>query len=125
MAEASTREATDQSGCIKSLGKKLIRQAHVIKRQKDAVGQYRAQLEAMQKEMALQDRQDAYRAEEYCQLKEQCEAAMDQKVHMQRLLQENIEEMMDLKVETERDAKLIMEQEFHLQQKEATLDRLA
>lgn len=37
VAKSSTKEVTDQSECIKTLGKKLIRQAHVIKRQKMAV----------------------------------------------------------------------------------------
>ncbi|KAL7536221.1 hypothetical protein ACHAXR_007004 [Thalassiosira sp. AJA248-18] len=125
VAKQSTREVTDQSACIKTLGKKLIRQAHVIKRQKNAVEQYKVQMEALKEEMAMQDERDSKQDEEFNELMDQFESAKEQKVQMQNLLQENIEEMMDLKSETERDAKCIMELEFNLQQKEAMLDRVA
>mmetsp|Transcript_5664 Transcript_5664/g.12431 ORF Transcript_5664/g.12431 Transcript_5664/m.12431 type:complete len:680 (+) Transcript_5664:192-2231(+) len=124
VAKHSTKEVTDQGEVIKTLGKKLIRQAHVIKRQKAAVEQYKVKIEALQDEMNMQDERDSQRAEEYCQLKDQYDGVLEQKVQMQNMLQENIEEMMDLKSETERDAKSIMELEFNLQQKEATLNRV-
>mmetsp|Transcript_259 Transcript_259/g.452 ORF Transcript_259/g.452 Transcript_259/m.452 type:complete len:672 (-) Transcript_259:206-2221(-) len=125
VAKQSTREVTDQSECIKALGKKLIRQAHVIKRQKSAVEQYKVQLNALQEEMTMQDERDSGRADEYCQLKDRYDSVLEQKVNLQRILQENIEEMTDLKIEAERDAKSIMELEFNLNQKEAMLDRVA
>ena len=125
VANQSTKEVTDQSDCIKTLGKKLIRQAHVIKRQKHAVEQYKMQIEALQEEMAMQDERDFRREEEYNNLQSQFDATKEQKIQMQNLLQENIEEMMDLKTETEKDAKLVMELKFDLQQKDATLDRVA
>ena len=125
VAKQSTKEVTDQSECIKTLGKKLIRQAHVIKRQKAAVEQYKIQLQAMNEEMAMQDERDSSRDSEMKELQDQLDMVQTQKVQMQNLLQENIEEMMDLKSETEKDAKNIMELEFNLQQKEATLDRVA
>jgi len=124
VARQGTKEVTDQSECIKTLGKKLIRQAHVIKRQKAAVEQYKCQLEGLEEEMAMQDERDQRKDEESGELRERLEEAKEQKIKMQNMLQENIEEMMDLKSETERDAKNIRDLEFHLQQKEATLDRV-
>ena len=125
VAKQSTREVTDQSECIKTLGKKLIRQAHVIKRQKKAVNQYKKQLQALKEEMVMQDERGTHREAECDALKDQLENVRESKIQMQNLLQENIEEMMDLKSETEKDAKSIMELEFNLQQKEAILDRVA
>lgn len=125
VAKSSSREVCDQSECIKTLGKKLIRQAHVIKRQKNAVEQYKNQLQAMQEEMAMQDERDSYREDDYEKLKADYEALNEQKVQTQNLLQENIEEMKELKAEAERDAKRVMELEFNVQQKDATLDRVA
>jgi len=125
VAKTSTKEVTDQSECIKTLGKKLIRQAHVIKRQKGAVDEYKVRLRELQDELRRQDERESRRAEEYCELKDRYDNVVEQKVQIQSMLQENIEEMMDLKSETERDAKNIMELEFNLQQKDATLDRVA
>ncbi|KAL3798746.1 hypothetical protein ACHAW5_008048 [Stephanodiscus triporus] len=54
----------NQETCIKELGKKLIRQAHVIKKQRDAVERYKMQLEAMTEELAMQDERDMMREED-------------------------------------------------------------
>jgi len=125
VAKQSTKEVTGQSECIKTLGKKLIRQAHVIKRQKGAVQQYKMQMEALHEEMAMQDERDSHREDDMKMLQDQLECTKEQKVQMQNLLQGNIEEMMDLKAETEKDAKNIMELKFHMRQKEAALERVA
>ena len=97
----------------------------VIKRQKNAVEQYKIQLEAMNEEMAMQDERDSEREAELEELEEQLDSIREQKTQMNNLLQENIEEMRILKGETEKDATNVMELEFNLQQKEATLDRVA
>mmetsp|Transcript_15680 Transcript_15680/g.33135 ORF Transcript_15680/g.33135 Transcript_15680/m.33135 type:complete len:657 (-) Transcript_15680:192-2162(-) len=124
VAKKSTAEVADQGEVIKGLGKKLIRQAHVIKKQKAVVNQYKKKLEALQEEMAMHDVRDSKRADEFCLLKDKYGEVLEQKLHMQKMLQENIEGMMDLKSETERDAKSIRDLEFNLQQKSASLDRV-
>ncbi|KAL3816902.1 hypothetical protein ACHAXA_006978 [Cyclostephanos tholiformis] len=131
--ESEVREAreqgettrTSQEACIKELGKKLIRQAHVIKKQRDAVEQYKIQLEAMAEEMAMQDERDSRREEDVRRLEDMLENSRDGQDRMQAMLQENIEEMVELKSDVERDAKNIMELEYNLGQKEAMLNRVA
>jgi predicted amino acid-binding ACT domain protein len=123
--EGGEATRTNQEACIKELGKKLIRQAHVIKRQRDAVEQLKMQLEAMAEEMAMQDERDSRREEDLRRLEEQLENSRDNQAQMQAMLQENIEGMVELKSEVERDAKNIMELEFDLGQKEALLNRVA
>lgn len=125
VAIQSSREVNDQSECIKSLGKKLIRQAHVIKSQKNAVNEYKIQMQAMHEEMEMQDERDSKREEEHDKLKEDYERVKEQTEDMRSMLQSNIEEMIVLKQETENDAKSVMELEFSLQQKDATLERVA
>jgi myosin heavy subunit len=119
----STKEVTDQSACIKTLGKKLIRQAHVIKQQKKAVEEYQIQLEALREEMAMQDERDSSRDDEYNDLKEDFERTLQQKVAMQDSLQESIEEMMDLRHERDMHTARIRELELTLQEKEIDLER--
>ena len=119
----STKEVTDQSACIKTLGKKLIRQAHVIKQQKKAVGEYQIQLEALREEMAMQDERDSSRDEEYNDLKEDFERTLQQKVAMQDSLQESIEEMMDLRREREMAQARMRELELNLEEKSIDLER--
>ncbi|KAL7517536.1 hypothetical protein ACHAWX_002455 [Stephanocyclus meneghinianus] len=123
LVHQSTKEVTDQSECIKTLGKKLIRQAHVIKQQRKAVEEYQIQLEALREEMAMQDERDSSRDEEYNELKEDFERTLQQKVAMQNSLQESIEEMMDLKLERDRAAARIRELELTLDEKEIDLER--
>ena len=125
MAVQSTKEVTDQSEVIEQLGKKLVRQAHVIKRQKDAVNEYKIQMQAMHEEMEMQDERDSKRDEEYIELKQDYDRVKERTEQLQNMLSDNIEEMTNLKQETERDAKSIMELEFNLQQKDATLERVA
>jgi len=122
VAEQSAQAVTDQGRVIKGLGKKLIRQAHVIKRQKATIDEYKVKMEEFQEEMALQDERDSKRADEYCQLKDRYEALLEQKVHMQNMLHENIEDMMDLKIETERESESTMELKHNFEKKEAALD---
>ena len=119
------KQQHDQTDCIKELGKKLIRQAKVIKRQKQAIEQYRIQLDGLQEEMAMQDERDLDRDAAFQEQKNDFEKITEQKVAMQHSLQENIEEMMELKEEKEASAQRIMELEFDLQQKDATLARVA
>lgn len=97
----------------------------MIKRQKNAVEEYKVQLQQLKEEMSMQDERDSNKEEEYKLLRKELDSVKEQKIQMQNMLQENIEEMMDLKAETEKDAKSIMELEFNLQQKEATLERVA
>lgn len=123
LVQHSTKEVTDQSACIKTLGKKLIRQAHVIKQQKKAVEEYQIQLEALREEMAMQDERDSSRDEEYNELKEDFERTLQQKVAMQDSLQESIEEMMDLRHERDMHTARIRELELTLQEKEIDLER--
>ncbi|KAL3783068.1 hypothetical protein HJC23_012105 [Cyclotella cryptica] len=123
LVHQSTKEVIDQSVCIKTLGKKLIRQAHVIKQQRKAVEEYQIQLEALREEMAMQDERDSSRDEEYNELKEDFERTLQQKVAMQNSLQESVEEMMDLKMERDRAAARIRELELTLQEKEIDLER--
>lgn len=123
LVHQSTKEVTDQSQCIKTLGKKLIRQAHVIKQQKKAVEEYQIQLEALREEMAMQDERDSSRDVEYNDLKEDFERTLQQKVAMQNSLQESIDEMMDLKLERDRASARIRELELTLQEKEIDLER--
>eukprot|EP00970_Alexandrium_tamarense_P002327 scaffold331_cov191-Alexandrium_tamarense.AAC.13 len=125
LVNQSTKEVTDQSMCIKTLGKKLIRQAHVIKQQKKAVEGYQIQLDALREEMAMQDERDGVRDEEYNELKEDFERTLDQKLSMQTSLQESIEEMMELKKEREMAAARIKELELTLEEKEIDLERAA
>jgi chromosome segregation ATPase len=119
----STKEVTDQSQCIKTLGKKLIRQAHVIKQQKKAVCEYQIQLEALREEMAMQDERDSSRDDEYNELKEDFERTLQQKVAMQNSLQDSIEELMDLRHEMVRATARIRELELTLEEKEIDLER--
>ena len=119
----STKEVTDQSVCIKTLGKKLIRQAHVIKQQKASVAEYQIRLEALREEMAMQDERDSSRDEEYNELKADFERTLQQKVAMQDSLQESIEEMMDLRHERERQGARIRELELLMEEKEIDLNR--
>ncbi|KAL3816905.1 hypothetical protein ACHAXA_006981 [Cyclostephanos tholiformis] len=131
--ESEVREArekgettrTSQEACIKELGKKLIRQAHVIKGLRNAAEQYKIQLEAMAEEMAMQDERDSRREEDVRRLEDMLENSRDGQDRMQAMLQENIEEMVELKSDVERDAKNIMELEYNLGQKEAMLNRVA
>jgi len=121
----SSKEVTGQSECIKALGKKLIRQAHVIKTQKNAVTEYKIQMQAMNEEMDMQDERDSKREEEHDRLTEDYECVKEQTEDMRSMLQRNIEEMIDLKQETEKDAGNIMELEFNLNQKKSMLERVA
>jgi myosin heavy subunit len=123
LVQHSTKEVTDQSACIKTLGKKLIRQAHVIKQQKKAVEEYQIQLEALREEMAMQDERDSSRDDEYNDLKEDLERTLKQKIAMQDSLQESIEEMMDLRHERDMHTARIRELELTLQEKEIDLER--
>ncbi len=123
LVHQSTKEVTDQSQCIKTLGKKLIRQAHVIKQQKKAVEEYQIQLEALREKMAMQDERDSIRDVEYNDLKEDFERTLQQKVAMQNSLQESIDEMMDLKLERDRASARVRELELTLQEKEIDLER--
>jgi len=115
----------DQTDCIKDMGKKLIRQAKIIKRQKKAIEQYNMQLDGLREEMAMQDERDLDRDAQFQAQLDDFEKITEQKVAMQHSLQENIEEMMDLKQEKEASSQRIMELEFDLQQKDATLARVA
>jgi len=125
LANQSHRDVADQSECIKTLGSKLIRQAHVIQKQKAAVSQYKIQLEAMAEEMAMQDERDGRLEEEMQTLTNELEKIKASKVQMQTRLQHTLEELMDSKRELELDGKYKMDMEFRLQQQEAMLDRLA
>merc|ERR1719145_126253 len=73
----------------------------------------------------MQDERDSKREEEHDQLKEELARVKEQTEDMRRMLQSNIEEMVALKQETEKDAKSLMELEFSVQQKDATLERVA
>ena len=115
----------DQTECIKKLGKNLLRQAKIIKRQKKAIEQYNIQLDGLKEEMAMQDERDLDRDAEFKAQMDDFEKITEQKVAMQHSLQENIELMMDLEQEKEVSAQRIMELEFNLQQKDATLARVA
>ncbi|KAL3798741.1 hypothetical protein ACHAW5_008043 [Stephanodiscus triporus] len=115
----------NQETCIKELGKKLIRQAHVIKKQRDAVERYKMQLEAMTEELAMQDERDMMREEDVRRLEDLLENSRDRQEQMQTMLQNNIEGMVELKCEVERGSKNIMELEYNLGQKEAMLNRVA
>jgi hypothetical protein len=123
--EGGEATRTNQEACIKELGKKLIRQAHVIKKKRSDMEQLKMQLEAMAEEMAMQDERDSRRDEEVRRLEDQLENSREKQAQMQAMLQENIEEMVELKSEVERDAKNIMELEYNLGQKEAMLNRVA
>ncbi|MBV5332097.1 hypothetical protein JZU54_00580, partial [bacterium] len=57
--EGGEATRTNQEACIKELGKKLIRQAHVIKKKRSDMEQLKMQLEAMAEEMAMQVERDA------------------------------------------------------------------
>lgn len=125
MNEVVQKTQKDQTECIKKLGKNLLRQAKIIKRQKKAIEQYTTQLDGLKEEMAMQDERDLDRDAEFQAQMDDFEKITEQKVAMQHSLQENIEEMMDLKTEQEASAQRIMELEFDLQQKDATLARVA
>mmetsp|Transcript_23364 Transcript_23364/g.35188 ORF Transcript_23364/g.35188 Transcript_23364/m.35188 type:complete len:597 (+) Transcript_23364:91-1881(+) len=125
MTDVVQKTQKDQTDCIKKLGKNLLRQAKIIKRQKKAIEQYTIQLDGLKEEMAMQDERDLDRDAEFQAQLEDFEKIAEQKVAMQHSLQENIEEMMDLKQEQEASAQRIMELEFDLQQKDATLARVA
>ena len=119
------KQQHDQTDCIKELGKKLIRQAKIIKKQKRVIEQYNSQLDGLKEEMAMQDERDLDRDAQFQAQKEDFQKVAEQKVAMQHSLQENIEEMMDLKQEKEAFSQRIMELEFDIQQKDATLARVA
>lgn len=123
--ESESLTRTNQDMCIKELGKKLVKQAHVIKRQRSAVEQYKMQLEAMAEEMAMQDERDSRREDDIRRLESSLKESKDKHYGMQDMLQGNIDEMVALKAEVERDAKNIMELEFQMGQKEAMLNRVA
>lgn len=124
MVNKTGKEVTDQTMCIKTLGKKLIRQAHVIKQQKKAVEEYEIQLEALREEMAMQEERDSIMEEEFVALRNNYDSLRKQKEATQRSLQENIEEMMDLKQERDKAAARIRELETTLEQKELDLRRV-
>jgi hypothetical protein len=123
--EEETLKRSNQDMCIKELGKKLVKQAHVIKRQRSAVEQYKMQLEAMAEEMAMQDERDSRREDDIRRLESSLKESKEKHYGMQDMLQGNIDEMVALKAEVERDAKNIMELEFQMGQKEAMLNRVA
>ena len=123
--ESESLTRTNQDMCIKELGKKLVKQAHVIKRQRSAVEQYKMQLEAMAEEMAMQDERDSRREDDIRRLESSLKESKDKHYGMQDMLQGNIDEMVALKAEVERDAKNIMDLEFQMGQKEAMLNRVA
>merc|ERR1719401_91663 len=102
----------------------MVRQAHTIREQRDAIGRHRARLATARGEMARREERAAERAREISQLQDHHEAATEQRVQAQHLLQESVEDMMDLKAGTERDLESIRELQSRLRQKEATLDRL-
>ena len=72
----------------------------------------------------MQDERDCRRDEDYHSLKQDYERIKEEKVTMQRSLQENIEEMMDLKQERERAADRIGLLEAELHEKELDLERM-
>jgi len=109
---------------VPTLETTLVRRARMAPKPKAAIGRCKARREARLEEMARREEREAGRAEDYCRLRERCDAATEQMTQSQRTLQENIEEMMDLKAERERDAKAIWKLECALQQKEANLDQL-
>eukprot|EP00986_Skeletonema_menzelii_P013148 scaffold7490_cov142-Skeletonema_menzelii.AAC.9 len=125
MNEVARKVQKDQTECIKKMGKNLLRQAKIIKRQKKAIEQYTIQLDGLKEEMAMQDERDLDRDAKFQAQMDDFEKIAEQKVAMQHSLQENIEEMMDLKQEQEASAQRIMELEFDLQQKDAALARVA
>jgi len=125
MNEVAQKTQKDQTECIKKLGKNLLRQAKIIKRQKKAIEQYTIQLDGLKEEMAMQDERDLDRDAEFQAQMDDFEKITEQKVAMQHSLQENIEEMMDLQQEQEASSQRIMELEFDLKQKNATLARVA
>ncbi|KAL3788926.1 hypothetical protein ACHAW5_008660 [Stephanodiscus triporus] len=116
--EALESELRDQEVCIKELGTKLVRQARVCKKEKDAAEQYKMKLdsmnEAMAEEMAIQNERNS-RQEEDARRREE---------EMLAMLRENIESIDELKSEAERDAIIKMELEHNLGQKVATLNKV-
>jgi chromosome segregation ATPase len=116
--KALESEVQSQEVCIIELGTKLMRQARVSKKEKDAAEQYKIQLdamsEAMAEEMAIQTEQNSRKEEDVRQREEE----------MLAMLRENIEGINELKSEAERDAKNIMELENSLGQKEAMLNKV-
>ena len=124
MVNNTGKEKSDQTMCIKTLGKKLIKQAHVIKQQKRSVEQYQIQLEALQEEMAMQEERDSIMEDDFVSLRHDYKSIKKQKEAMQHTLQENIEEMMDLKQERDNAAERIAELESSLDQKETDLRRV-
>ena len=125
MNEVAQKVQKDQTECIKKLGKNLLRQAKIIKRQKKAIEQYNIQLDGLKEEMAMQDERDLDRDAKFQAQMDDFKKIAEQKVAMQHSLQENIEEMMDMKQEQEEKAQRIMELEFELRQKDAALARVA
>jgi uncharacterized coiled-coil protein SlyX len=108
----------DQEVCIKELGMKLVRQARVCKKEKDAAEEYKMKLdsmnEAMAEEMAIQSERNS-RQEEDARRREE---------EMLAMLRENIVGIDELKSEAERDANIKMELEHNLGQKEAMLNKV-
>mmetsp|Transcript_20423 Transcript_20423/g.43797 ORF Transcript_20423/g.43797 Transcript_20423/m.43797 type:complete len:702 (+) Transcript_20423:58-2163(+) len=120
----STEYANDQGKVIRTLGKKLIRQSHIIKRQKATMEQYKVDLGELRGEMAAQGERESRRAEEYCQLKDEHDGTLEEKLQIQAMLHETMKETMDMKSEAERGAKSTMELKFKFDQKEAALARV-
>jgi len=116
------KESKDQAVCIKTLGKKLIKQAHMIKKQKLEMNEYEIRMSGLQEEINMQDERDFQKDEAMTDLQTEYDTLTEQKRDLQRTLQENVEEMMDMRTERENAASRIEELETDLAQKHKDLE---
>ena len=84
---------------VRILGEKLVKQAKVIRTQREAARAHKALLEALREEMAMQDERDRERDEEVEELHSQIRISNLAKVKVHRELMENHELMTDLRAD--------------------------
>ena len=99
LAAASGIEHTRQAMTVRILGEKLVKQAKVIRTQREAARAHKALLEALREEMAMQDERDRERDEEVEELHSQIRISNSTKVKVHRELMENHELMTDLRAD--------------------------
>ena len=105
-----------------TLGQSLIKQAHIIRKQKVALTEYIIRISALQEEINMQDEQDFQKDEAMTDLQTEYDTLNEQKRNLQRTLQENVEEMMDMRAEREKASSRIEELETDLAQKHRDLE---
>ena len=98
-AKLQAKEFKDQAACIKTVGKNLIKQAHMIKKQKLEMNENNIRISALQEEINMQDEREFQNDEATTSLQTEYDTITSQNRDLQRTLQENVEEMSFMRAE--------------------------